>query len=301
VTQVAHADSTVLLLGETGTGKELIARAIHNASPRKHKLMIKINCAALPANLVESELFGHERGSFTGALERRIGKFELANHSTLFLDEIGEMPLELQVKLLRALQEKEIERVGGKATIKTDVRIIAATNRDLEKLMDEGKFRSDLYYRLNIFPIQLPPLRQRKEDIPQLAAHFVARYSKKSGKAIKTFSNKAMQQLQSYHWPGNIRELEHLIERSVLLADSDSIRDIDLPLQKIKASPVAETQAFKIQTIFENEKEYILKILEYTEGRISGEGGAAALLGIPPSTLNSRIKKLGIRRQHRAD
>ncbi|HTE27760.1 sigma-54-dependent Fis family transcriptional regulator [Flavitalea sp.] len=298
VSQVAASDSTVLLLGETGTGKELIARAIHNASPRKNKLMIKINCAALPANLVESELFGHERGSFTGAFDRRIGKFELANHSTLFLDEIGEMPLELQVKLLRALQEKEIERLGGKTTIKTDVRIITATNRDLEKLMEEGKFRSDLFYRLNIFPIQLPPLRQRVEDISELAAHFILRFSKKAGKEITTLSHKALQELKNYHWPGNIRELEHLIERSVLLTTGDTIKEIHLPPQKPTSATRADPEGFTIQTIFENEKEYILKVLKQVKGRISGEGGAAELLGIPPSTLSSRMKKLGIRRDH---
>lgn len=299
VTQVASSDSTVLLLGETGTGKELIARAIHNASPRKNKLMIKINCAALPANLIESELFGHERGSFTGAFERRIGKFELANNGTLFLDEIGEMPLELQVKLLRALQEKEIERIGGKTTIKTDVRIIAATNRNLEKLMEEGKFRSDLYYRLNIFPIQLPPLRKRREDISQLASHFIMRFSKKAGKKITNFSNKALEQLQQYDWPGNIRELEHLIERSVLLTTGNTIKELDLPNKKSGSVTESGSESFKIQTIFENEKEYILKILKHVNGQIAGEGGAAEILGIPPSTLNSRIKKLGIRKEHR--
>ncbi|MDB5276556.1 MAG: family ATPase [Ferruginibacter sp.] len=299
VSQVASSDSTVLLLGETGTGKELIARAIHNASPRKNKLMIKINCAALPANLIESELFGHERGSFTGAFERRIGKFELANNGTLFLDEIGEMPLELQVKLLRALQEKEIERIGGKTTIKTDVRIIAATNRDLEKLMEEGKFRSDLFYRLNIFPIQLPALRKRREDIPQLASHFITRFSKKAGKKITNFSNKALEQLQQYDWPGNIRELEHLIERSVLLTTGDTIKELDLPNKKSRSVTESGSESFKIQTIFENEKEYILKILQHVNGRIAGEGGAADILGIPSSTLNSRIKKLGIRKEHR--
>lgn len=301
VTQVARTDSTVLILGETGTGKELIARAIHHASPRKDKLMIKINCAALPANLIESELFGHERGSFTGAVERRVGKFELANRGTLFLDEIGEMPLELQVKLLRALQEKEIERIGGKSVIKTDVRIIAATNRDLEKLMEEGKFRTDLYYRLNIFPIQLPPLRDRREDIPKLASHFILRYSKKSGKIINTLSNSALQLLKTYDWPGNIRELEHLIERSVVLTDGDTIKDIHLPIQKAKTTQKNEPEEFTVKSIFEHEKEYILKVLKHVNGRIAGEGGAAAMLGIPTSTLNSRMKKLGIRREHRGD
>ncbi|MDB5154701.1 MAG: transcriptional regulator, NifA subfamily, Fis Family [Mucilaginibacter sp.] len=224
VAQVAPSDSTVLILGETGTGKELVARAIHNNSPRKNKLMVKVNCAALPANLIESELFGHERGSFTGATERRVGKFELANNGTLFLDEIGEMPPELQVKILRALQEKEIERVGGKTTIKVDVRIIAATNRDLDKEMAEGRFRSDLYYRLNIFPIYLPSLRERRADIPLLASHFILRFAKKTGRRIETLSSRAMQELVQYDWPGNIRELEHLIERSILLTSGDTIK-----------------------------------------------------------------------------
>ncbi len=298
ISQVAHSDSTVLILGETGTGKELVARAIHNASPRANKLMVKVNCAALPVNLIESELFGHERGSFTGATERRIGKFELANNGTLFLDEIGEMPLELQVKLLRALQEKEIERIGGRTTIKVDARIIAATNRNLEKLMEEGKFRSDLYYRLNIFPINLPPLRNRREDIPSLASHFILRFAKKAGKEISTFSNKALQELIHYDWPGNIRELEHLIERSVLLTPGDMIKEIHLPSVKKNAAHLAMTEEVRIKTIDENEREHILKILKYVNGRISGGGGAAELLGIPPSTLNSRIKRLGIRREH---
>ncbi len=298
VTQVAYSDSTVLLLGETGTGKELIARAIHNSSTRKNKLMIKVNCAALPINLIESELFGHERGSFTGAIERRIGKFELANNGTLFLDEIGEMPLDLQVKLLRALQEKEIERVGGKTTIKTDVRIIAATNRDLEKLMEEGKFRSDLYYRLNIFPIKLPPLRDRREDISSLTSYFIVRYSKKAGKKINTISTKALQELIQYYWPGNIRELEHLIERSVLLATGDTIKEIHLPQQKRNLTGALDKEDLTIKTIYENEKEHILKILKHVNGKIGGVGGAAELLGVPTSTLNSRIKRLGIKKEH---
>ena len=298
VEKVAPSESTVLLLGETGTGKELIARAIHNASPRKSKLMVKVNCAAIPPNLIESDLFGHERGSFTGATERRIGKFELAHQGTLFLDEIGEMPLEMQVKLLRALQEKEIERVGGKTTIKVDVRIIAATNRDLEKFMEEGKFRSDLYYRLNIFPISMPPLRNRKEDIPSLALHFVRRFSKKAGRKTNTFSEKAMQELIQYNWPGNIRELEHLIERSILLATSDTIKEIHLPVQKKNLPVIKEQEDIPIKTIDENERDYILKVLKRVKGKVSGEGGAAELLGIPPSTLNSRMKRLGIRKEH---
>ncbi|MET0636862.1 MAG: sigma 54-interacting transcriptional regulator [Chitinophagaceae bacterium] len=298
IAHVAASDSSVLLLGETGTGKELIARAIHNGSRRKGQLMIKVNCAALPASLIESELFGHERGSFTGATDRRIGKFELANRSTLFLDEIGEMPVELQVKLLRVLQEKEIERIGGKTTIKTDFRLIAATNRDLEKLMEEGRFRVDLFYRLNIFPINVPSLRERKEDIPILVTHFILRYSQLAGKKIANVSNKALQELVNYSWPGNIRELEHLIERSVLLTDGDTIRESHLPLSKSSAESRLVGEEVKFQTISENEKDYILKVLKHVNGKISGSGGAAEVLGLPPSTLISRLKKLGIRRDH---
>jgi transcriptional regulator with GAF, ATPase, and Fis domain len=295
--QVAPSESTVLILGETGTGKELIARAIHNNSPRKNKLMVKVNCAALPANLIESELFGHERGSFTGATERRLGKFELANNGTLFLDEIGEMPPELQVKMLRALQEKEIERVGGKSTIKVNVRIIAATNRDLGKEMAEGRFRSDLYYRLNIFPIDLPPLRERRADIPLLASHFILHYAKKTGRKIETLSSRAMQELVQYNWPGNIRELEHLIERSILLTSGDMIKQIHLPSPK-QAAVTNPSVVLNFKTIDDNERDHILEILKYCSGRISGEGGAAEILGVPSSTLNSKIKRLGIQRKH---
>lgn len=263
VAQVATSGSTVLILGETGTGKELIARAIHNDSLRKNKSMITVNCAALPANLIESELFGHERGSFTGATERRIGKFELANNGTLFLDEIGEMPLELQVKLLRALQEREIERVGGRTTIKVDVRFIAATNLDLEKEMMEGRFRTDLYYRLNIFPIFLSPLRERREDIPQLASHFIQVFSKKSGKEIKSLNNCAMQQLLRYDWPGNIRELEHLIERAVIQATGETIEQIHLPPPKKYSTPSSCKEVFVPKTIQEHEREVILKTIRY--------------------------------------
>jgi len=297
VSQVAASDSTVLILGETGTGKELIARAIHNDSPRRSKLMVKVNCAALPPNLIESELFGHERGSFTGATEQRIGKFELANQSTLFLDEIGEMPLELQVKLLRALQEKEIERVGGRKTIKIDVRIVAATNRDLEKEVAEGRFRSDLYYRLNIFPISLPPLRDRKEDIPLLAAYFIRRFAKKAGRQITTFSNRALQDMIKYHWPGNIRELEHLIERSVLLTTGNTIKYIHLPSDK-PISQIKDPENIALKTIDENERDHILQILKFCGGKLSGDGGAAQILGVPPGTLYSKMKRLGIQREH---
>jgi len=297
VSQVAQSDSTVLLLGETGTGKELIARAIHNDSPRKNKLMVKVNCAALPPNLVESELFGHERGSFTGATEQRLGKFELANNSTLFLDEIGEMPLDLQVKLLRALQEKEIERVGGRKTIKVDVRIIAATNRELEKEVAEGRFRSDLYYRLNIFPISLPPLRERREDIPLLAAYFIRRFAKKAGRQITTFSNRALQDMIQYSWPGNIRELEHLIERSVLLSSGDTIKQIHLPPGK-QAAQATGSEEVTLKTIDENERDHILRILKFCGGKLSGDSGAAQILGVPPGTLYSKLKRLGIKREH---
>jgi formate hydrogenlyase transcriptional activator len=293
---VAPSDSTVLLLGETGTGKELIARAIHNGSPRYAKSMIRVNCAALPANLIESELFGHERGSFTGAVERRIGKFELASGGTLFLDEIGEMPLESQVKLLRALQEKEIERVGGRTTIKVDARIIAATNLDLEKEVAEGKFRSDLYYRLNIFPIRLPALRERKEDIPLLANHFLSRFAKKSGRAIETLNDSVLQELMRYDWPGNIRELEHLIERSILLTLGTRISDIELPSPRHIS--MSTPMSVPLKTIDENERDHILAIIKYCSGRASGSGGAAEILGVPNSTLHSKMKRLGIVRRH---
>jgi formate hydrogenlyase transcriptional activator len=293
LSQVSFANSTVLLLGETGTGKELIARAIHNSSSRKDKLMFKVNCASIPANLIESELFGHEKGAFTGAFERRIGKFELANKGTLFLDEIGELPIDLQSKLLRALQEKEIERVGGKSVIKIDVRIIAATNRDLLKEVSEGKFRSDLYYRLNVFPITIPPLRSRKEDIPLLVSHFIAKFSKNAGKNISSISNKAIKEMQSYSWPGNVRELEHLIERTVLLEDGNIIKEIHLPVSQKREIERMMDQRY-IRTLEENEREHILEALSHCNGKIFGKGGTAELLGINVSTLNSRIKKLGI-------
>lgn len=297
VSQVASSDSTVLILGETGTGKELIARAIHNNSPRQNKLMVKVNCAALPANLIESELFGHERGSYTGATERRVGKFELANGGSLFLDEVGELPLELQVKFLRALQEREIERIGGRTTIKVDVRIIAATNRNLEVEVAEGRFRSDLYFRLSTFPIMLPSLRDRKEDIPLLVTHFVNRFAKKTGKSINTFNQKAMQELISYNWPGNIRELEHQIERSVLLAGSNTIKSVSLPAGRSEAVNLVKTkESDLVQTIDEHERALILSTIKQCFGKISGAKGAAAILGVPPSTLNSKMKRLGIKK-----
>lgn len=297
ISQVAPSDSTTLLLGETGTGKELIARAIHEASARKDKLMIKVNCAALPATLIESELFGHEKGSFTGSVERRIGKFELANKSTLFLDEIGELSLELQVKLLRVLQEKEIERVGGKATIKVDVRIIAATNRNLHKEVEAGRFRSDLFYRLNVFPITLPALRERKEDIPALTAHFISVYSKNAGKKITGVSQNVAREMMLYFWPGNVRELQHLLERSVLLADSTTIKEIYLPKNDAVRTGSQE-QDFIIRPLEQVEREYILKVVRSCGGRISGPYGAAAKLGLPSTTLISRMQRLGIKKDH---
>ncbi|MDN3548874.1 sigma-54 interaction domain-containing protein [Mucilaginibacter aquaedulcis] len=296
VSQVAGTSSSVLIQGETGTGKELIARAIHNTSPRRDKMMVKINCAALPPNLIESELFGHERGSFTGATERRIGKFELANNSTLFLDEIGELPIDLQVKLLRALQEKEIERVGGKTVIKTNVRIIAATNRDLKQEVKLGNFRNDLYFRLNVFPVFIPPLRERKEDINLLATHFLNKHAKKSGKKVIGFSSKVMKQLHAYDWPGNVRELEHLIERSILLATQPVINAINLPTSENKESN-PHLAINRIKTIDEIEREHILYVLRSCKGKVSGIGGAAQALNIPSTTLGSKMKRLGITKE----
>jgi transcriptional regulator with GAF, ATPase, and Fis domain len=291
---VAPSDSTVLILGETGTGKELIARVIHNSSFRKQRPMVKLNCAALPSHLVESELFGHEKGSFTGATERRIGKFELANNGTLFLDEIGEMSLNLQAKLLRAIQEKEIERIGGSSVIKTNVRIIAASNRDLKKEVEGGRFRSDLYYRLNVFPISLPPLRERKEDIPMLVSYFLNRFSQKSGKKIVHISPKAVSELIVYHWPGNVRELENVIERSVLMAQGNTIAEIQLLRSANVLSDLQTGQDLK--SLEENEREYILSILKKCDGKIRGEDGAAKILKVPATTLHSKMKKLGIRK-----
>jgi len=282
-----------LILGESGTGKERIADCIHNLSSRKGKALIKINCATLPATLIESELFGHEKGSFTGAIDKRIGKFELANGGTIFLDEIGEMPVDLQVKLLRVLQEKEIEPIGARSPIKADVRIVAATNKNLEKEVGEGRFRLDLYYRLNVFPVELPPLRERTEDIPLLVQHFIHVYNRKSGKKITGLSDKAMNSLMSYHWPGNIRELEHMIERSVLLAKSTIIEEVAIPGIQNKAIP-AINLGFAVKTIHQNERDYIIEILKKCNGRVWGVGGAAEILNIPPSTLKSRMKKLGI-------
>ncbi|WP_442587422.1 sigma-54-dependent Fis family transcriptional regulator [Pedobacter sp. AW31-3R] len=295
IDQVAPADSTVLITGETGTGKELVARAIHKGSLRKKKLLIKLNCATLPQAMAESELFGHEKGSFTGAIDRKIGKFELANGGTLFLDEIGELSPELQAKLLRALQEKEIERIGGKSVIHTDVRIVAATNRNLLEDVRAGKFRSDLYYRLNVFPIQLPPLRDRKEDIPALTKHFLAHFAWKTGKEKKAINALMVKKLKNYSWPGNIRELEHVMERSILLTTTKVITEVYLPeieMQELNGS----SAALAVKSIEENERDHILEVLKRCKGKISGKGGAAELLQVPATTLNSKMKKLKIKK-----
>lgn len=293
--QVATSESSVLILGETGTGKELIASAIHRQSPRRTKPMIKINCGALPPHLTESELFGHERGAFTGALERRIGKFELANGSTLFLDEIGEMPLDLQVKLLRVLQEKEVERIGGRTTIKADVRIIAATNRDLEQAMLEGRFRADLFYRLNVFPITVPPLRERRSDIPALAEHFLRLYCLRENKNITGISPAYLNTLINYHWPGNIRELENIIARSVVLSNTHTLHESFPGTSTSHTNTCGQSRSIK--SITQNETEHIIKALIACNHKVYGTNGAADLLQINPSTLLSRMKKLGIRRK----
>ncbi|MCM5530495.1 sigma-54 dependent transcriptional regulator [Parasegetibacter sp. NRK P23] len=298
VLMVAPSDASVLILGESGTGKERIAAAIHALSPKKGRPFVKVNCAALPATLIESELFGHERGAFTGAFEKRIGKFEQANGGTIFLDEIGEMPPETQVKLLRVLQEKEIERVGGSKTLKMDVRVIAATNRDLQKEIAEGRFRMDLYYRLNVFPLTLPPLRERKEDIPVLADYFMRRYAKECGKNIKNIAPPAMEKLLRYEWPGNIRELENQVERAVLMTNEPFITDFDLPVTQTPEKPTQARDAVRPKTIDENERDHIISVLRSCNGKISGEGGAAEILQINVSTLNSRIKKHGIKKEH---
>jgi len=293
VIQVAPFDNTVLILGETGVGKEGLVRAIHQLSARKSKPLVKVNCAAIPINLVESELFGHEKGAFTGALERRIGKFELANGGTLFLDEIGELPLEVQSKLLRALQEKEIERIGGRTTIRTDVRIVAATNRRLPNEIAEGRFRLDLYYRINVFPIQLPPLRERKQDIPELAAYFLQMYGTQMNRAGTSIAPAAMRQLEEYHWPGNIRELQHLVERHVLGCRTGVIEVFEMP-EPIPSGPASSGAEPEIKAFADMDRQHILQALRKTNGKISGKGGAAELLKLPPTTLNSKIKRLGI-------
>jgi transcriptional regulator with GAF, ATPase, and Fis domain len=292
ISKVAPYDTTVLISGESGTGKERIADCIHHLSSRKGKVLVKVNCATLPATLIESELFGHERGAFTGAVAKRTGKFEQAQGGTIFLDEIGEMPPDLQVKLLRVLQEKEIEPIGGRTSVKVDVRVIAATNRNLEKDVRDGRFRLDLYYRLNVFPIVLPSLRERVEDIPALAHHFINIYSRRSGKRITGLSDKVLKSMMAYSWPGNIRELEHLIERSVLLATDDTLREIHIP--HYADSDKNEVAQLFNRPLEEMERRYIIEVLKRCQGKISGIGGAADILAIPGNTLHSKMKKLGI-------
>jgi formate hydrogenlyase transcriptional activator len=289
VTQVAQTSSTVLLLGETGSGKEVLAQAIHDASARKERPMIKVNCAALPASLIESELFGREKGAFTGALARQAGRFEIADGSTIFLDEVGELPLELQPKLLRVLQEGEFERLGGTKTIRVDSRVIAATNRPLAQAVKEGKFREDLFYRLDVFPIEVPPLRERHQDIPMLAWTFVKEFSNSMGKPIEEISDESMAALEEYHWPGNIRELRNVIERAMILEHS---RTLNIKLGHTTLRPIAVKAT--AGSLDEAERAIILQAVEQCNWRIRGANGAAALLDIKPTTLESRIKKLGL-------
>jgi transcriptional regulator with GAF, ATPase, and Fis domain len=291
INQVAPTDATVLITGETGTGKELIARAIHATSLRRGHPLIKINCAALPTELIESELFGHQKGAFTGALANKKGRFELADGGTLFLDEIGDIPLESQSKLLRALQEQEFERVGGTKTIKVDVRVIAATNRVLVKNIAQGEFREDLYYRLNVFPIHSPPLRERREDIATLAYHFLGKYSKKIGKRIDCIDGKVMQRLETYHWPGNVRELENIIERAVILTEGQNLQ-LDEAFE-INSPPLQ----MSLKTLGEVEQEMIQSALEQCKWKIEGDQGAAIRLAMAPSTLRERIRKYGLERR----
>ncbi len=301
VDRVASTDASVLITGETGTGKELIARAIHSVSKRHDKPLIKLNCAALPTGLVESELFGHEKGAFSGAIARRIGRFELAHGGTIFLDEIGDMPLEVQVKLLRVLQEHEFERVGGNTPIKVDVRMIAATNRDLPRLVAQEKFRGDLYYRLNVFPIHLPPLSERVDDIPLLVHFFIKKFSARIGKPIEGVSPELMRRFASYAWPGNVRELENLVERAVILTSSDTLDVESTPFLAGSAEPgllqpAPPRAGARLETV---EREHILATLEQTGWVIDGPGGAARILDLHPNTLRSRMKKLGIARAAR--
>jgi formate hydrogenlyase transcriptional activator len=292
VRAVAPTDTTALLLGETGTGKEVLARAIHDLSPRSDRPFIRVNCAALPAGLIESELFGHERGAFTGAGQRRAGRFELANKGTLFLDEIGEMPVEAQVKLLRVLQDGMVDRVGGTQPISVDVRLIAATNADLATAVSKGQFRADLFYRLHIFPIAVPPLRERREDIIQLAQHFLSRLGEKMKRPHLRFDPASLQRLMAYDWPGNVRELQNVIERAVILSHSSTITVDDMFLPSATAAARPEQSLH----LGELERAHILKVMNQTNWRIYGNGGAAELLGLNPETLRSRIRKLGIRR-----
>ena len=299
--QVAPLDTTVSIFGETGTGKELLAHAIHKLSPRRNRTLIKVNCAALPGSLIESELFGHEKGAFTGADSRRPGRFEIAHGGTLFLDEVGELPIDLQSKLLRVLEEGEFERLGGTHTLKVDVRVIAATNRNLEEAVRKGEFRSDLYYRLNIFPITLPPLRERKGDIPILVRHLVKQFSQKIGKTIESIPQETMSKLRNYPWPGNVRELRNVIERAVIITQGSQLRlidDLDSQALELDLNELAGAQgAFQVGgTLEETEYNLIMHTLKNVHWKVEGPGGAAELLNIHPSTLRSRMRKLHIER-----
>jgi PAS domain S-box-containing protein len=298
IEQVAPQDTTVLLLGETGTGKGVVARAIHSRSARKDRPMVTVNCTAMPANLIESELFGREKGAFTGANARQIGRFELADGGTIFLDEIGEMPLELQSKLLRVIQDGEFERLGSPRSIKVNVRIIAASNRNLEEEIKSGRFREDLFYRLNVFPITIPPLRQRKEDIPLLVNHFVAKFNKKIGKKIETVSKETLNALKEYHWPGNVRELESVIERAVITSQGTALQVFD---RFDTFRKIGEEARQDVKALAELEQDHILQVLQKTGWRIEGKTGAAVILGLNPSTLRARMRKYGIHRQHMKD
>jgi len=289
---VAFTDSTVLIMGETGTGKERLARAVHDLSPRRNRAFIKVNCASVPAGLLESELFGHEKGAFTGAIAQRIGRFELAHQGTLFLDEIGEIPLDLQPKLLRVLQEKQFERLGNSRTLTTDVRIVAATNRDLNRLVAAGQFRSDLYYRLSVFPVLVPPLRERPEDIPLLVNYFLSRFTKIIGRSIDVVPPETMQALIRYPWPGNVRELEHVIERAVILSPGPELR---IPPAELAYGDEAIPKPS--ENMHQMEREHIIRVLRESNGKIGGPGGAAERLGMNRTTLNSRMQKLGISRK----
>jgi formate hydrogenlyase transcriptional activator len=311
---VAPTDTAALILGETGTGKELIARAIHNLSSRRQRTFVKINCAAIPSGLLESELFGHERGAFTGALNQKIGRFELADHGTLFLDEVGDLPMELQPKLLRVLQEHEFERLGSNRTIKVDVRVVAATNQDLAKQVADRTFRSDLYYRLNVFPIKIPALRERREDVPLLIRYFVQKFSRRLNKVVEYVPAEAMNALANYSWPGNVRELENFVERAVLLSPGKELR---VPVSELLSEPGSLSterssrraaalrtgdnndevpSSAAISTLEEAEREHILRALQQTQWRIGGPKGAAALLDMKRTTLQARMRKLNIRR-----
>jgi PAS domain S-box-containing protein len=293
IDKVSPTDSIVFITGETGTGKELVARAIHKRSPRSARAFVSVNCAAIPAPLIASELFGHEKGAFTGAHQRRLGRFELAEGGTIFLDEIGELPMETQIALLRVLQDQEFERLGGNQRIRANARVITATNRDLQAAIEAGSFRSDLFYRLNVFPIQIPPLRERKEDIPILVEYFIHRYASKLGKKIRSASRKAMDLLQSYSWPGNIRELQNVIERSIIICDTEifSVDENWLSRESCQAQPVGQPLP---DTLVSQTKEMIEAALAESGGRVSGPSGAATRLGIPASTLESKIKSLKI-------